>query len=121
MGGTFVGNKPLGKVDPEELKAGANIEHKLCLVIKIDLFLIDLREDGGQYRLINKLELENEAIEVKDENGGVGVIVGWQKNDEAHFPFGLYTAQFEEEVIKKEDYLMMQEPTWEFRKAQLYR
>jgi hypothetical protein len=119
MGGSFIGNRPSYKVDAKELltQAEVNIEYKLCLVVKIDSWLVELREDGGQYKLLNKFDLENEIIEVENEEGRVGAIVNWRKNEKANLPFGFYTARFGEEVVEVRDLLMMQEPTWEFRRA----
>ena len=98
-------------------QAGIKIEHKLCLVAKIDLEAVFFAEDGGQYRLVNKFELENEQIEVKEEDKRTGLLVSWRKNEGGRLPFGFYTARFADEIVEKEDFLMMQEPTWEFRKA----
>ena len=121
MGSSFIGNKPTYKLDAGEmvkkLQAGEKIEHKLCLVAKIDLEAVFFAEDGGQYRLVNKFELENEQIEVKEEDGRTGLLVSWRKNEGGRLPFGFYTARFGDEIVEKEDFLMMQEPTWEFRKA----
>lgn len=118
MNGHFVGNTPLYELDSEELrKSQANIEHKLALVVKADLFLVELAEDGGQYTLLNKFELENKRIEVEEEGGGVGVLLGWRQNEGERLPVGFYTAKFGDEIVEVEDWLMMQEPTWKFRRA----
>jgi hypothetical protein len=116
MGGSFVDNKPLYKFAANELQPEMTVEYKLCLVIKIDLELVQFPEDGGQYQLLNKNDIAAEEIEVEDENGRVGVLLGWQKNDREGLPFGFYTARFGEEITEKGDWLMMQEPTWEFRR-----
>lgn len=118
MNGHFVGNIPLYKLDSEELrKSQANIEHKLALIVKVDFFLVELAEDGGQYTLLNKSELENRRIEVENEGGGVGVLLGWRQNEGEKFPVGFYTAKFGDDIVEMEDWLMMQQPTWKFRRA----
>jgi len=118
---SFIGNRPLYKIGAEELTAGANVENKLALVVKVDLVLVHLAQDGGQYRLLNKFELKEETIEVEDEDGRVGRLLDWQKNDQEGLPFGVYTARFDDVTVEKEDWLMMQEPTWQFRRAETKR
>ncbi|OGD85830.1 hypothetical protein A2Z23_02095 [Candidatus Curtissbacteria bacterium RBG_16_39_7] len=121
MPASFVGNIPLHelvhKLGSEEFSKDIRTEQALCLVVKIDLSLVMIRESGQQYRLINKHWLEGEEIEVEDENGSVGRLSGWYKANQPGSHFGIYTARFEEGDVETPDWLMMQEPTWEFRVA----
>lgn len=120
MGTSFVDNEPTYKLDSERLQnlleAGKEIEYKLALVIKIDVLLIHIAEDGDQYRLLNKFELGDEEIVVEDEDGRTGVLVGWRKNDQEGLPFGFYTVRFGDEIVEADDWLMMQDPRWQFRR-----
>lgn len=112
----FVGKKPLRKVFPEELNSNTTIQNRLALMVKIDLLIVDLLEE--QCRLIEKSWLVEEEIEIIDENGRSGRLLDWQPHDQfpRSSPYGFYRAQFGNEAVTKEDHLMMQEPTWQFRK-----
>lgn len=67
----------------------------------------------GCYKILEKERLFEEEIDVVDSDETVGKLSGWRRRLGSSGAMGVYIARFGNHKWKKEDWLMMQEPTWQ--------
>jgi hypothetical protein len=105
----FVGTEEGHRVGA--MKAAAEGERKFGFCLTIDMALVTVPEEA--LFLIDKGDVSSLGIRIVDEEGREGLLLKWKPLD-GNKAKGEYLAQFGERLVVSEDYLMMQDPTWEF-------
>lgn len=105
----FVGSEEGIRVGSKRIVAAG--VWKFCLCVSIDSNLVYVQE--GAFLAIEKERMAEYSIEVVDGEGRKGLLLGWFR-EEGRGRGGFYQARFGQEIIEKDDWLMMQEPTWKF-------
>lgn len=107
----FIGDQPLYKVG---LKRVEDVIWRAVVIVNFrDEILAVPRECC---RIFEKQDLKDEDIEVVDEIGRVGKLLGWERGRRDSSVKGVYKAEFGARILSKQDWLMRQEPSWQFKR-----
>lgn len=115
--GQLMGGTHSQFVDSEELwRAGAlrspEAETKFALALNMNSIMVSIPE--GSFKIVEKSLISiNDQIEVEDEKGERGLLLGWKATGK-RLPMGVYTARFGKLERDTPDCLMLQDPIWKF-------